>query len=1046
MADDRFTPAREREREAEVVAALRQGTLLAPVWLLCPQAPRRSALEAAVARAGGGFFRAVDWSILAAQLDHRLGLPFADVIDETARVLAVERRLEEIAQHRPALREALEADPFGVAGALLGVVDTLRAHGWSSGGEDLPLDDIAESAREVVRGHLALLASAVQALEARLGEGGQLDTLGRMRRATAALANGRRSGIGRVVVEGVDRLSPAERDLLRALAASGCAVDVAPWVLGWGEDDAGPAPTTAAGLREAIDVGAAAVTDPEDASVDAVRARDPFEEAELVARWISERVARGDDPSEFAVSVGAASGAADRVRRALSRWGLASSGGGRVQVRTTALWQVVRASVRLAWRGVDAVDLATVLAAPGSGVWGGDRDRLVAAVRRALPASWRALRDVVREVFSADEPAEDAAEVSPEDAARRERLTETRVRVEALLAIWEQHGPFAKHAAIDRRALLRGAVSETIDRFVRPERFAEAVSDPRDQTVWLLGSQAIDAALRAALERVEERKALLPADDPGAFLAAVESLLGVVEEDRAPPRDEGVAILEEHACARRRPRVLVVTGFVRGRHPAAPAPMLLCGPQERAALRAALGARDALSTDEDERAVAWRQTQRLLALPTERVVLMVPERGADGARAEVSLTWRDLLARMSPARRALWERDGIPSAEVWLARGFEGAPWSARGRSALAISLLGAGDVARAASVAAPLAAEDLALRDLFAARFRPDRAYSLGDLVRPQLAAAVLSPRDLEAAMTCRYRFLATALLGLRPARYARAPSITARDRARVVRDALRRIDARLEAGERARDEGVDEVLDDAIHALVPWAARPEAHAALEELRRTSRSFLLRYFALRGQWGVTRGEDHPDDDRATVFPVTLGEARTIQVRMEAPRVEVRAQGAEEVALAVDFTVRSLDGIPRLRDLGLDLDAALAPLAAEARRPGTTPGAFVRLSLAKPVGDALAARGAETTDDDRVAPFETVTSATAVSVEHHRRIEDHRDVALAQLADVFDAMDRDDAEFAPHDDAEHDRLHDAGARTCEYCDARLACRFRLAGG
>jgi hypothetical protein len=69
-----------------------------------------------------------------------------------------------------------------------------------------------------------------------------------------------------------------------------------------------------------------------------------------------------------------------------------------------------------------------------------------------------------------------------------------------------------------------------------------------------------------------------------------------------------------------------------------------------------------------------------------------------------------------------------------------------------------------------------------------------------------------------------------------------------------------------------------------------------------------------------------------------------------------------------------------------------------------------------------------------------------VRVEHARRLEDHRDRVLQELATAFGDMDRDDALYAPHDAQEFERLHDGGARTCERCDVSLACRFRLAGG
>lgn len=1037
MPEDPFTPSRERLRRAEIAEALRQGTLRAPVWLLCPGAALRQELEAAVASAGGGFFRVVDWSVLATHLDFRLGLPFAAPIEETERALVVERMLVALSAAKPALRDALAADPFGVSASLLGVVDLLRAHGWR-GGDGGSLDVSGDEVDAIASSHLATLAALARGLEDHLAARGQLDVVGRLRRAAAALEGGRSSGIPALLVEGVDRVDPTQRRVLLGLRATGCGVNVAPWVLGFSAEAPEPPPTSAATLLEALQRGALRVDAPGDGSVCAVRVRDPWEEAEAVARWIAERAARGASPSTVAVRVGGSSGAADRVRRSLARWGVGSCGAGRVSVRSTPLWQIVRAGVRLAWRGVDAVDLATILAAPGAGVWGGDRDRLIAAIRRAAPTAWRGVRDVLRDTLTDEEPVGDGGDEAPApaDPARQRRLAEARARVEELVDLFEQHGPFVRHAASDRRRLLKGAVDGLIARFIVTERFAESVRGPRERTAWLLAAQAIEAALRVELARIEERALLLPAGDASGFLTAAESLLGDVEDDLAPPMDEGVAVLDEHSSPRRRPDVLIVTGFVRGRYPSSPAPRLLLGARERAAIDRALPPQDALPSPDQDQALAWRDTLRLLALPRERLLIFAPARGVDGKASEPSLTWTDLLARMRESDRISLQRRGMTRVEDWLEAEL-GAPRTRRGRRQRAAAALGRGEVERARSLAEPLAEASVATRDFFAARLRPERRYELGDLVRGRLSEAVFSARDLEAALTCRYRFLADAVLGLRPHRFARASGVSPGERARAVRASLRRIDARLtEEGRVSGDE-----VDLAVEASI--ASRGGTLADEEELRRATRGFVLRYLGLREAWTLRDGVD-AEEQVAASFDVELVSGRVIKARAQMPRVEFLSDGTS-TAVAVDFTLRSLDGAARLRDLGLDLDAALAPYALASRHADSAVGGYVRLSLAKPVGDALAGRAA-TTRDELIDPFETASSATAVRVERSRRVEDHRDVSLGMLSGVFDEMDADDAAFAPHDEAEFERLKDGGARTCDRCDARLACRFRMAGG
>ncbi|MFO0628785.1 MAG: hypothetical protein U0325_24635, partial [Polyangiales bacterium] len=474
-------------------------------------------------------------------------------------------------------------------------------------------------------------------------------------------------------------------------------------------------------------------------------------------------------------------------------------------------------------------------------------------------------------------------------------------------------------------------------------------------------------------------------------------------------------------------------GFARGAHPSAPAPRLLLDTDERAAVNATLAPADLLPTPDEDRALAWRQTLRLLALPTAMLVLLAPMRAADGASAEPSLTWTELLDRMPPETRALHLREGMAPAAAWLAAEL-GAPQSARARRDDAVRALGRGDLATAQTLAAAVLREDPDARDFFVARLRPERRFDVGDLVRGRLGEAVFGARDLEAAMTCRYRFLADSLLGLRPHRYARGGDVGPGERTRAVRAALRRVDAHLAAEGRITDDDIDLAVD---HAVVPMGT---SLARDEELRRATRAAVQRYLNVRRAWALGEGEDGPDDDGPVEFDLDLDDGRRLRARATAPRLE-RGEGG---VMMVDFTLRALDGAARLRDLGLDHDAVLAPMAAAARG-AEVPHAYLRFSLAKPVADAVAGRAAALVDD-KVAPLETARTATAVRVEHTRRLEDHRDRVLHELTTVFAELDRDDASFAPHDEQEYARLHDGGARTCERCDVSLACRFRLAGG
>ena len=1084
-----YTPARERSRHDALIQRLRRAPLGRPAWVLCPRESVARRLLDGVAQAGGGFVRVLGWSGLADALDDALGLPAVPAPSETERARSVERALAAL----PALAAPLGSDPFGVALGLLSVVDTLRLHGWDGVDPGSAPETPADALLAV---HLGQLGAVLRAVESDLEARGHCDVIARLVRLAEALP---RAGDGpgettdplpftSLTVEGIDRLAPRERAVLAALVARGVDVDIAPWVAGWTLD--APMDTTAGATMDALTdapatwlaaLGQGEGAPGADGSVATVVVRDPHDEAETVARWVAEAVARGMDPETVAVAVSPEPGAAQRVARALARYGVPSHGGGASPVQMWPLWQVVRASVRLGWRGVDVVDLATVLSAPGSGVWGSDRDWLCAQLRRAVPTGWKGVREVLLRATAdpaaasrdAPDPADDE-EGAPvtvleldTDLARVAQLAEIRERVEELVTLWESAGPFVRVAPGDRAAALRGVVEATLARFVNPVKFREGLADERVAGAWVAAAGAIDAACRAALDRVDATGGALPPHDPGAFLALAEPLLGVVPDGVDARRGDGVALLADEPFPARRPRVLLVTGFHRGRYPVGIGRALLLGPLERERLASAGGALAALPDEAAHGAQALRETARMLSLPSERLVLLWPRRRADGGVAEASLAWRDLLALLSPEARGARETLGFVPGPRWLAEEHPGAALTHRARVLDAVAALGAGRVAEAVALGAPLAAAEVGVRDLFMARYKPDRRFDVGDLVRDQVAVAVFTPRALETLLTCRYSFLTGHLLGLRPLRLARAPSLTAGDRAKVTRAALRSLDSVAAEGRAPTAADIEAALATAVTAHVPWADRGDMRFALEELQRTVRTFVRRYLDLRTAWnldpvsyptgdtgdtgdaGDTGGATGEKTDGETptgsvALSLALPGGRAVRLVAQAPRVETHTEKDGAHALVMDLRLGSTDGFPKLRDAGLDLDSALVPAVAAARAGGEV-AAFVRLSLSKPEGEALAGPEAD-------APFARTLSTTVVTVDRAHPLASHRERVLASLGATFDAlMDDEDpggtgALYAPHDEARAQELAQAGAKSCEYCGMRLGCRFRMAGG
>ena len=619
-----FTPAREEARIQGLVAAVRTRGLDGPLWLLCPHEGRRGALLDHLARAGGGWIHPLDWHGLLDLLEHRLGLASRPLLAPTDRLLVVESALEHAAADDRALSAALRGNALDVAHAVAGVIDTLRLHGWDG---ELPAATDPRAQR-VALGHLGILSQVNVALAAHLAAVRATDLPDRLARVALAPPRPVLRGV-LLWVDGTDRLAPRERHALALAAACGATVSLPPWI-----DlptDALDPNATADTLLEALREGAArAATD--DGSLAMHRVTDPLEEASAVAAIIEAHLTAGGRPEDVAVVCGPECGAWPRVARALDRWEIPWNGGGSLPVQQSPLWQIVRASLRLAWNGPDAIDLATVLAAPGSGIFGSERDYFLSLLRRRVPSTWadvRALLDestAVAEALPGEEP-------DPDDAVRRTRGEQIRKRVTALFTAWETAGPLHRRTPDERADLLpmvfEGAVLPLLD----PAAIARAVHDPRACAVWIAAADAV----RSALDLVRRRLASAPhrarrLHDVERLLTDLEATFPVLRDSAPAARRDGVALIGEDAWRCDHPDVVIVTGFLRGRHPRIPGPTLLLGPAERALLGTLSADLRALPDEEVLHALARRGTLRMLAAPRRRLVLLAPRRTAASVR------------------------------------------------------------------------------------------------------------------------------------------------------------------------------------------------------------------------------------------------------------------------------------------------------------------------------------------------------------------------------------------------------------------------------
>ena len=222
----------------------------------------------------------------------------------------------------------------------------------------------------------------------------------------------------------------------------------------------------------------------------------------------------------------------------------------------------------------------------------------------------------------------------------------------------------------------------------------------------------------------------------------------------------------------------------------------------------------------------------------------------------------------------------------------------------------------------------------------------------------------------------------------------------------------------------------------------------SLESLRRTVMGFLRRYLELRAVWKLDFANDATPREDQRAVPVALPSKHlpVVNLKPVRPRVETfRAQspdGEAAQAIVMDLKLGGTASMAKLREEGLDLDAALVPavLAAQQKSQGDPVMAFVRLSLSKPEGEVLAREA------DRAAPYEAAATTTVVTVDRARPLGGYTTMTLETLAKAIDDVSAANAEYGPHDEARHAALQRAGAKTCEYCAMRLGCRFKMAGG
>lgn len=1000
----------------------------AVVLALGPGAARR--WRVAIQEAGGAFASVATLDMLVASAEEHALLPIVPEVDAALRIGIA----GDVLRGRPELARSLEADPQRLAALLAGLCDELALHGFHRLGRDVVE---ALEGPAVVRSRVRLLHSVLLAYRTELARRGS-DLVARLECASPAVAVAPRREFP-LVVDGARRLRPLEREFVAALARAGAELIVVE-----------PAPVRAAEgtlLRDLLTSAPGTVSRTPDGSFVRMTCRDALEEAEAAARLVMARLAQGIPPERLAIQVPRGVGYGDLLSRAFAGHGLSLSATDSLGTTCTPLYQVFRAFVRLFYRGPDPFDLAAVFGASGSGVRGGRRDAIGRELLRSMPPTWDDVREVIRRAtYAADPPQDGGPPRSEEEVARHGEAREAALAIVAVL----ERGPSGRR--VEDPLLAAKALREAVLWFCAgigsAHRLLSVLGVPeRDARVHADAAGAIRGAATLLVERASEGTPVAAAfRDPSSFLQAMEALL----PDVVDPVAAGAIRLRLGDDAEGPAEHLLFLGFSRGRWPAPAATVPLLGTLEREALRKLGGGLAELALAEDLAVRNAEDARAVLAQAERSVVVLTPARSESGAEAPPALLLVDLLRRMNDPARLAWRRAhevrfGSPEAgAVWPALGPELPPRStARHALQVAARAIGSGETlgSRERAAVGRLVVDGRSAP--LASPWLPDAEFEVP--VPLDVAAHEFSPSQLEALVSCRYRYFTKYVLGLSTLDLVRAPSLsvaTTGDIAHHVLEALG--DGLTTAGE----DAIRAALADVLAQLYPWALDDRYRAEVAAIERELLSFVPAYQeTVRGMGWEEGASEVPfgaAEDKPVTFELDRGQpdalraigADRLKLLGRIDRVDrVRIQG-KPFRLVTDFKFGNVQKYLTQRDVGMGLQAALYP-AALVQLGGPPPLGFVYFSLTSRSGNLLPSRAAPLPD-----------ALGAITLDSRDLETFQTEVAQVLTARLALLLGRSRAggqgDVTPHSIEERERLEKARADSCRYCDAWLLCRFEEA--
>jgi hypothetical protein len=576
-----------------------------------------------------------------------------------------------------------------------------------------------------------------------------------------------------------------------------------------------------------------------------------------------------------------------------------------------------------------------------------------------------------------------------------------------------------------------------------------AVADVPDRDA--IGHRDAAAAIRGAATLLVERAAegtpvATALRDPTALLQAVEALL----PDLTDPVARGAIRLRLGDDAEEPVDHLVVVGFSRGRWPTPAATTPLLGTLERQALRTLGGGLALLPLPEDLAVRNAEQARAVVSQAVRSLAVLTPARSESGAEAPPSLLLVDLLRRMDEPTLLAWRR----TREVRLGSREAGAVWpllgpelpvQATARHALRSAARAIGDRtvlgSRERAAVAKLVAADRAAP--LAAPWLPFADYQVP--VPLDVSAREFSPSQLEALVSCRYRYFARYVLGLSTLDLVRAPALSIAEKGDIAHHVLEALGADLPT---SREDTIRAALAGVLERLYPWALDSRYRSDVAAVERELLAFVPAYQeTLRGmEWvdGASELAFGERDGKPVALLLDRGQPEALRaIGADRLRLQGRIDRVDQVLvrgrpfrLVTDFKFGNVQKYLSQRDVGMGLQAALYP-AALVQLGGPPPLGFAYFSLTNRNGNLLPSRAAPL--PERLG---------AIQVDDHDLESFQEQVAerlTSRLALLLgSSRDGGTGDVSPHSAEERGRLEKARADSCRYCDAWMLCRFEEA--